>query len=255
MTFGKLLVMGLTTLALTSSSWALVGGPWDHLIKGVYSRQRTDGLYEASVTMPNGTGFLRFVSNTGRSTLGDPVVVTRNQQTTATGSAPTGTSSLASRSNTVLFYRGNAYYGSVYGTVNIFSKRVSGGGGGQSSVVDSIETALQQFGGGGNYFVNINGISESLNITFNGRVTSQIPEILFEAHGQAIFFSRPNLTINEIGTGTTALTEIRLATPGTGPIQPDAVERIRLFGSRVNLATSFQTTSTTGSTGGTTGGN
>lgn len=178
--------------------------------------------------------------------------MTRNQQTTATGSAPTGTSTLAARSNTVLFYRGNAYYGSVYGTVNIFSKQVSGGGGGQSSIVDSIESALQQVGSGGNYFVNINGISESLNLTFHGRVTSQIPEILFEARGQAIFFSRPNITLNVLGD----LIEIRLAAPGTGPITPDAVENIRLFGSRVNLATSFQTTNTTGTnTAGVTNGN
>lgn len=245
MNFGKLLVMGLTTLALTSSSWALVGGPWDHLIKGVYSRRNTDGLYEASVALRDGTGFLRFVSNTGRATLGDPVVVTRNQQTTGIGAAPTGTSSLASRSNTVIFYRGSAYYGTVYGTVNIFSKTVNGAGGGQSSVVDSIETALQQFGGGGNYFVNINGISESLNIEFNGRVTSQIPEIQFEARGHAIFFSRPNITVVENGD----LIEIRLATPGTGPIAPDATEPIRLFGSRVNLATNYQTTNTTATTG------
>jgi hypothetical protein len=251
MNFGKLLVIGLATLTLMPSSWAWVGGPWDHLIKGIYSRQRTDGLYEASITMRDGSGFLRFVSNTGRSTLGDPVVVT-NQQNTGGQAAPTGTSSLAARSNTVLFYRGNAYYGSVYGTVNIFSKQVSGGGGGQSSIVDSIETALQQFGAGGNYFVNINGISESLNLTFNGRITRQIPEILFEARGQAIFFSRPNITLVELGD----LIEVRLATPGTGPITPDAVENIRLFGSRVNLATSFQTTNTTGTnTAGVTNGN
>lgn len=65
MNFGKQLVIGLATLTLMPSSWAWVGGPWDHLIKGVYSRQRTDGLYEASITMRDGSGFLRFVSNTG----------------------------------------------------------------------------------------------------------------------------------------------------------------------------------------------
>jgi len=263
MKLGNLLVMGLTTLVLSPSSWALVGGPWDHLIKGNYSRANTDGLYEASISMKNGSGFLRFTSNTSRATLADPVTSTVGlaiQGNNVSATATNSTAGLAARSNTVLFYKGNAYYGSVYGTVSSASKTVSGGGGGQSSVVDSIEASVQQLAQNINAFVNINGFSESMNITFKGKVTTQIPEIRFEAKGEAIFFSRPNINVSliplvgvPVNQAVEELYEIKLA-PGYagGPIKPDATENIRLFGGRVNLQTNFATATTT-TTGAATG--
>jgi hypothetical protein len=244
MKLGNLLVIGLTSLALAPSSWALVGGPWDHLIKGTFSRSNTDGLYEASVTMRNGTGFLRFVSNTSRATLADPVVQTNNTGTILSNATnTTSTAGLAARSNTVIFFKGNAYYGSVFGTVNAATKVVNGGGGGQAAIVDQIETSVQQFAQNLQAFVNVSGFSESMNIAFNGRIVSQIPETRFEAKGEAVFFSRPPITINQIGAGTNSLFEIK--TTATGPIKPDATEKLRLFGGRVNLNTNYSTSTTT----------
>jgi len=257
MKLGNLLVMGLTTLVLSPSSWALVGGPWDHLIKGNYSRMNTDGLYEASITMLNGSGFLRFVSNTGRDTLAPAITTTNTTGSLITnGSNTSSTAGLAARSNAVIFYKGNAYYGSVYGTVNAAAKTVSGGGGGQSSVVDAIETSVQQFAQNINAFVNINGFSESMNITFEGRVESQIPEIRFQAKGEAIFFSRPDIVVElvESPSGDTSELEplyqisIDPAEP-EGPVVPDATEQIKLFGGRVNLRTDYTTTTSTTGTG------
>jgi hypothetical protein len=249
MKLGNLLVIGLTSLALAPSSWALVGGPWDHLIKGTFSRSNTDGLYEASVSMKDGSGFLRFISNTNRATLDDPITRTSQTGTILTNSTNTTTvAGLAARSNTVIFYKGNAYYGSVFGTVNAATKSVNGGGGGQSAVVDQVETSVQQFAQNLNAFVNISGFSESMNITFRGRIVSQIPETRFEANGQAVFFSRPPITVNPIVGATDTLYEIKAT--ATGPIKPDATVDIRLFGGRVNLSTNYTTSSTTGTTTG-----
>ncbi len=262
MKLGNMLVMGLTTLALTPSSWAWVGGPWDHLIKGVYSRQNTDGLYEASISMKNGSGFLRFVSNTGRSTLADPYTVTTGiaiQGNNVGATATNTTAGLAARSNTVIFYKGNAYYGSVYGTVNAFSKTVSGGGGGQSSVVDSVETSIQQFAQNINAFVNINGFSESMNITFNGRIVSQTPEIRFEAKGEAVFFNRPDIEVGIVDTDDNDIFDIDLdelyeiKVAEKGEIKPTATRKIRLLGGRVNLQTSYANTTLSSVNNGTTG--
>jgi hypothetical protein len=264
MKLGKLLVIGIASLVFAPSSWALVGGPWDHLIKGTFSRANTDGLYEASITMKNGSGFLRFVSNTSRSTLADPVTSSTTGTAnffTSTQSSSNSTSGLAARSNAVVFYKGNAYYGSVYGTVNAAAKTVSGGGGGQSSVVDAVETSVQQFAQNINAFVNINGFSESMNITFTGRVVTQIPEVRFQARGQAIFFSRPDIDVNLVLptippggslelTNVTELYEVSIAAgAGGGPIVPDDIVNMRLVGGRVNLATDYNTTPTTATAG------
>jgi len=44
---------------ISPSAWAIVGGPWDHLRGDTFGQSNSDGLYTASVTMPNGTGFIR----------------------------------------------------------------------------------------------------------------------------------------------------------------------------------------------------
>ena len=77
---GKKILAALAfTLLGSSSSWAILGGPWDHLNTDKYSQNNVDGLYEGSVTMPNGSGFLRFSQETGRENLANPVVQQDNQ--------------------------------------------------------------------------------------------------------------------------------------------------------------------------------
>ena len=102
-----------------------------------------------------------------------------------------------------------------------------------------------------------------MNITFTGRVVSQIPEVRFQARGQAIFFSRPDIDVNLVLptippggslelTNVTELYEVSIAAgSGGGPIEPDDVVNMRLIGGRVNLATDYNTTPTTGTATGT----
>jgi hypothetical protein len=155
----------------------------------------------------------------------------------------------------VIFYQGSAYYGTMFGSVNAQSKSVNGGGGGQSSILESIQTAAEAAAQAADAIVNIRGFSESMNVTFTGRIVRDVPEIRFEAKGQAIFFSRPPLKVTQvpyelpdgidtIGGGGDDVINLpdpiyQIEVDADGPIKPDATLKVRVYGGRVSLRTNF----------------
>jgi hypothetical protein len=243
----RLVALALLLGSSAPSAWAWVGGPWDQLTRDSFSRYNTDGLYEASVSLRNGVGFMRFTVDSGRNTLeSSDAILNQIQAALLTGGSIAGsqlnnTSSLAASSNTMIFYRGNAYVGNVYGTVNNVFKIVTGAGSGQSAMADQIQRSINTTGGGTgtaqNIFVNLSGIAETMNISFNGNVTKEVPELRFQATGSVQFFNRPPLEV--VNTG--GLTQIRIvpgSTPG-GFLTPAASETCRIFGGRMSLQTDF----------------
>lgn len=193
-------VLGLT-LAATAHSWAITGGPWDHLSNDAYSNSNADGLYQATVTLKNGNGFLRF-STTKESQVVGPLdfanlstVLNLIAQTSTTVPTSVLSGTLAANSNSVIFFEGNAYFGNTYGTVDLSSGSVTGVGSGQSMIVDQIQQSAQNAAENLNAVVDITGLSETMMINFVGKVTDRFPEIRFTAKGELNLFSRPGVTV------------------------------------------------------------
>ncbi len=187
-------------VATVSPALAITGGPWDQLRGDQFSRENTNGLYEASITLKNGSGFLRFQSNAQRQSLEDPreniaSLIADALSANQTGGTGGDKGGLAARSNSVIFFAGNAYFGNVFGTVSALTGGVNGAGSGQSVIVDQIEQSLADFAEDISAIVNVSGFAETFNVAFTGEVTEEVPYIRFRAEGEANFFSRPPMEV------------------------------------------------------------
>lgn len=198
------LVLGL----ISPSAWAIVGGPWDHLRGDTFSQANTDGLYSASVTMTNGSGFLRFSSRSDQHELADEQITSASVTGTGgTGGSITTAANLASRSNSVIYFEGKTYFGNTYGNVDSKAGSVFGSSSGISVLAETIRSSLTTGGtsaGAGGALIDISGLSETMSLAFTGKVFEKRPQIRFRATGEISFFSRPPLQILA-GTGGTVL--------------------------------------------------
>ncbi len=194
----------LALLLFSPSAFAIVGGPWDHLFSERFSKDNTDGTYEASVTLKNGSGFLRFGTTREREKLsdaqteGDTFNFVDNGNTGSISQLST-VNSLASSSNSVVFYEGEAYYGNTFGYVD-------GGGGvsgvlsGQAARVDQIESKLaDQTAATSSSFVSVQGMNSSMGMHFTGKIFDNKPSVRFRATGTATFFIDPPASIELVG--------------------------------------------------------
>lgn len=221
-------------LAGAAPSWAVTGGPWDHLTADTFSNANADGLYEATVTMKNGNGFVRFTQNKDNETLEqidfanlERLVQLQSSSGVALPTSVLG-STLAAQSNSVIFFEGNAYFGNTYGIVNLASGTVTGVGSGQSSIVDQIQQTATTAATNLNAIVDITGLSETMSLNFVGKVTDRFPQLRFSAKGEVNFFSKPGITlvagpggtpvirVQGGGTTTTSVVDNRVITTNAG---------------------------------------
>lgn len=210
------LIAGIVIAGAMQAS-AITGGPWDHLSADAFSNSNSDGLYEGTVTLKNGSGFVRFTVNKQIEELDEidfnelTQIVGIFSQNTGSGSAiPPGllSQSLTARSNTVIFVEGNAYFGSTFGHVDISSGTVNGAGSGQSSIVEQLEQSAAGSASTVNAIVDISGLSETLSLAFTGKITQRSPQLRYSAKGEINLFSKPGLTI-AAAPGGAALIQVR----------------------------------------------
>ncbi len=218
--------------AFAAPGWALSGGPWDHLNRNAFSRNNPDGLYEASVTMPDGSGFIKFEQNSDLVTL-DAAEIDNfgSSQSGIFGGSSTSvdiTSTVATRTNSLIYYQGQAYFGNTYGSVSLTSNTVSGTGSGTAALVEDLGARLQEFAEDQDAIVALDDIRESFNMNFQGKITDKYPQVRFSAKGEVSFVIPPDLTF-------TTLPSDVLVIGSTGNFRVDAEERIRLFGRRVSV--------------------
>ncbi len=210
-----ILATSLVLAMVAPSAWALVGGPWDHLITNKFSRNNPDGLYEASVTMRNGSGFVRFTQGRNQTDLDDPIVNEESADLVGTpggGGAGGGggtiltplavtttTNTLASSSNSAVFFKGESYFGNTYGSVNATGGSVTGVTSGTSQRFSTLEASFTGQAAAANALVDVNGLESTFNMNFSGRMTQRYPQIQFEATGKAAFFEQPPASITFSG--------------------------------------------------------
>lgn len=204
-------------LAGAMQASAIVGGPWDHLTPDAFSNSNPDGLYEGTVTMTNGSGFVRFTVNKEIEEIDEidfnqlnQIVQIFSQNAGSGQTIPPGlfSQTLASQSNSVIFVQGNMYFGTTFGSVDISSGTVHGAGSGQSSLVDQIQSQAQSSAQTVNAIVDISGLSETLSMSFTGKITKRFPQLRYSAKGEVNLFSKPGLTVGP-GAGGAAIIQVR----------------------------------------------
>lgn len=233
-----LLLTLLAAIMMPVQSHAITGGPWDHLFPERFSRNNTDGVYEAVVSLENGSGFVKFESQASRLTLDDPTVEQQEAQAGFFASTTTSTdvsSTLAAVSNSIIFFEGNSYFGNTFGTVDSQTGDVSGATTGQSSIVSNIENSLGALTDTAGAAIDVSGLSETMNMSFTGKVTDRNPQVRFEATGDVNFLSRPPIAFQFI-------TQTVPGTQNNGPT-------VQLIATIAQIAAGGSTTRSTTTTG------
>tara|TARA_R110002096_G_scaffold206192_10_gene392401 strand:- start:18372 stop:19367 length:996 start_codon:yes stop_codon:yes gene_type:complete len=191
----------LAAILMPVQSQAITGGPWDHLFPEKFSRNNTDGVYEAVVSLTNGSGFIKFESQATRLTLDDPTVEEQQAQAgffSATTTSTDVSTTLAAVSNSIIFFQGNSYFGNTFGSVDAQTGDVSGSTTGQSSIVSNIENSLSGLTDTAGAAIDVSGLSETMNMSFTGNITERNPQVRFEAEGDINFLSRPPINFQFI---------------------------------------------------------
>lgn len=172
-------LLGIMALAMQSTALAWIGGP--------YSNNTYDGfdggIFSGSIRGKRCTGIFKFSQNTGGSYV-----------------SPFGDS--------IIYFKGIAYYGEAYGWIDTVTGTASGvtNGLNNGGSNDGLAALRSIFGNG--FGVN-NGIpdpdgtgasggtafSNGANTMWNGKIKSKRPTIRFEGKGEASFF----------GSGTTTM--------------------------------------------------
>lgn len=135
---------------------AWVGGPYGNNTHDGFQ----GGVFQAMMTMKNGSGMLRF--STGLEPLVSPFA------------------------QSVVFHKGLGYFGECFGMVDFPSKKVSGATNGLTQLLPV--TATPTTGTGVPQVFSNGNVQKVCNTTWNGKITSSAPAVRFRAKGWAYFF-------------------------------------------------------------------
>lgn len=173
-TMRKIITLILTAASLqVNSALAISGGPWDY---GNAGSNQNLGNYEGVIKMKNGNGLFRFSQGL------EAQISVFNVST--------------------VFYRGIIYFGSCFASVNSDQNRVSGMTNGSSEGFSSQTTSNDQTAGFVTFqqteeTTEVSGLNSSsggnigtCNTSWEGKVTSKFPFVVFEAKGKAYFFGQ-----------------------------------------------------------------
>ncbi len=216
--------------SLNAHAW--VGGPWSG---NNASPSGDDGVYEAVATATNGSGIYRWgVKNSG-------------------GSLEFANGSLGS--SNLWYYRGIAYFGMCFGTVNSALGIVSVVGNGTTDLIKSSTTVDPDTGTVITVSIGLVGPDSSAsngniaysNSAFTAKITSKAPVKRFKGTGTVSFTGQPDtelttttLTYTTIPSGTT-VTETTSSTGGESEDFPQRGKSVKfkVIGSQVSQETNF----------------
>lgn len=176
------LVIGLS--AMSSSAFALVGGPFDNGFHGG-ALDSANAIYQANFSMLNGTGFCYFspeaiISNIGSAT-----------------AATTFDNRGSMKNRSVVYYKGVTYVGSAFGSVDAETRHVEAEMNGTSELTLTVTNTTQQSG----FFTSsqssssVQGtvVASNRGFAFNGAFTAQIyrtaPTLRFKGNGELLFLA------------------------------------------------------------------
>ena len=174
------LAIGIT--ALTGQAHAWVGGPFDN---GLHSAQLENGLYQATMSFKNGSGYCYFVSDQWIAS--------------DVASVPSNVDQRGSlRNRAVLYYQGVSYLGSAFGTADAESADIQCILNGNSEA--TFQTAATQqttnaftLSSATTNALSTTVVSSSRSFTFNGqwqaRITQTAPSLRFSGKGELAFLA------------------------------------------------------------------
>jgi hypothetical protein len=186
-----ILYFQFAALSLSSSAFALTGGPFDNGEYGLLSERSS--FYQCSFTFPNGNGYALWTADNQVGTLNNGGQVTPNfgsgsLLTLASGSAFTDHNG----NRSVFYYKGVTYLGSALGQVDVASREISGVCNASSDVRGTTQTSQTQgvfIGQTSNTVTDSgavlsNGRSYVANLSWQAKITRTSPQFRFSGTGE-----------------------------------------------------------------------